>query len=1062
MSKKRKQGQLGARLPRKASKQTDVYEAEEANDDESNLRRFDAVENYEYETPSEFEDEEIDEDLAFTAEDEQQFGSIIGGSAASDGEEASPDAEGGFEELPESDDEELPTSEAADPLDQESREDIEGPAAADHESVGGRSADELEDDEAYNAMIQAVQGEAAAATRAPQQQRRRESVATEACPESEYNVPLDSHADGEGHELDIRDMLRSLRPEQRSRMGPNRKRLEGLSKKGKAVAAPLPTLIRQRQERKAGYEDRVEDIAKWQPIIKANREAPTLTFTTGQERAAKPGSVAALAATFTPDNKMEAEIAAVLEKAGATSSKQVEQSESAAALKAMSADEAKERQNRLAKMRSLLLHHEAKARRLKAIKSKSFHRQANRAAKRKAAKEAGAEGDEEVMRGMEEEAEFRRAQERLTMKHRNSSKWAKHALRRGAHLLDSSTKSAVNEQLRLGQELKQKAERVEGASSSSDEDEGLASSTSGSDGETAEGIRADRREARAERRRKAADARTRRAATSMLDGSDEPDGEQKGLFSLPFMKRAMEKRKLEAQQEAQEVLRELDAEEGQEQPPSAAPSGRMSFTAAASSQAAQEVTDLRQHLQHADGSDAEEDQDAKHERLKAAAAEDAAGASSAAQAALPDSLPGSANLADLLGWDDETPDKAHVRSKPASGKGRKQKSKAAQGDSGATKARKAQEDVQHSSVVAEPSRAEASAVGCLSGEAPAGRDPVSMDGVLARVAAAQRSRLFPAANGTSSHDPLQQQPTAAGSAPNGSLDFIQAPQFSGSKPGYAFSKGPQGLGYYTESSQLRPAQPSLQPTTSAPQHKDGLGNGVAAQAKGGKGKRRGMANGALQHDKGLPSAVDEGGSSGEEDGGLAGAMAPMKGAEMSQRELVAQAFAGDDVEADFQQMKDAEVAEEVPKVEEPSMLPGWGTWAGQQREPKWMRDARVKAQKEKDAALKARKDAKLKAVVVSERWDKRAAKYGTPDVPFPFHSRAIYDQSMRQPIGKDYNPTSSYRDMTRPPVLKEAGSIIQPIQFSRSYAEQSKERGAVSKRRKTAVVSGGVPAAGRR
>ena len=60
------------------------------------------------------------------------------------------------------------------------------------------------------------------------------------------------------------------------------------------------------------------------------------------------------------------------------------------------------------------------------------------------------------MKGMEEEAEFRRAQERLTMKHRNSSKWAKHALRRGAHLLDGSTKAAVNEQLRLGQELKQK------------------------------------------------------------------------------------------------------------------------------------------------------------------------------------------------------------------------------------------------------------------------------------------------------------------------------------------------------------------------------------------------------------------------------------------------------------------------------------------------------------------------------------------------------------------------------------------------------------------------------
>ena len=77
-----------------------------------------------------------------------------------------------------------------------------------------------------------------------------------------------------------------------------------------------------------------------------------------------------------------------------------------------------------------------------------------------AAKEAGAEGDEELARAVEEEAEFKRAQERLTQKHRNTSKWAKHALRRGAHLLDGSTKAAVNEQLRLGAELKQKVRPV--------------------------------------------------------------------------------------------------------------------------------------------------------------------------------------------------------------------------------------------------------------------------------------------------------------------------------------------------------------------------------------------------------------------------------------------------------------------------------------------------------------------------------------------------------------------------------------------------------------------------
>ncbi len=35
-----------------------------------------------------------------------------------------------------------------------------------------------------------------------------------------------------------------------------------------------------------------------------------------------------------------------------------------------------------------------------------------------------------------------------------------------------------------------------------------------------------------------------------------------------------------------------------------------------------------------------------------------------------------------------------------------------------------------------------------------------------------------------------------------------------------------------------------------------------------------------------------------------------------------------------------------PAVQEevPGTLPGWGTWAGQQREPKWVTDAKKKAE----------------------------------------------------------------------------------------------------------------------
>lgn len=55
------------------------------------------VESYEYEMPSDFEDEEIDEEAAFTAEDKKKFGAWfddIGGSDGEDGSEGFDDEEG--------------------------------------------------------------------------------------------------------------------------------------------------------------------------------------------------------------------------------------------------------------------------------------------------------------------------------------------------------------------------------------------------------------------------------------------------------------------------------------------------------------------------------------------------------------------------------------------------------------------------------------------------------------------------------------------------------------------------------------------------------------------------------------------------------------------------------------------------------------------------------------------------------------------------------------------------------------------------------------------------------
>ena len=70
-----------------------------------------------------------------------------------------------------------------------------------------------------------------------------------------------------------------------------------------------------------------------------------------------------------------------------------------------------------------------------------------------------------------------------------------------------------------------------------------------------------------------------------------------------------------------------------------------------------------------------------------------------------------------------------------------------------------------------------------------------------------------------------------------------------------------------------------------------------------------------------------------------------KEAELSQAELIKMAFADDDVHDEFRAEKEAEVAQELPKAKEISLLPGWGRWKDEQKEPRWMGEQRAKNQR---------------------------------------------------------------------------------------------------------------------
>ena len=317
------------------------------------------------------------------------------------------------------------------------------------------------------------------------------------------------------------------------------KAVQKLSKKLKPLEAPLPGPIQARAERRAAYDQSKKDIKKWMPLVKSQREAPTLQLTSGGTESHKIKSLSALASNHTPENKMELEVAAMLEAAGAHTASAVAESEEALAMRMMDAAEAKARKEELAKQRALLFYHEVKAKRLKKIKSKDYRRRLKKAEKKR---QEGAGEDGMLMLGKEElqqqqeEAEYERAKERLTLKHKNTSQFIRRAIKRGAKHPDEGTREAIAEQLRIGQEIRRRVHAFR--------DKDNSGSSDGSDGDSSDDERRDERISR----------KLASAARDVLEGEGPELGTEKGLMSLPFMKRSMEKQKQRAKEQARDVL----------------------------------------------------------------------------------------------------------------------------------------------------------------------------------------------------------------------------------------------------------------------------------------------------------------------------------------------------------------------------------------------------------------------------------------------------------------------------------------------------------------------------
>lgn len=136
--------------------------------------------------------------------------------------------------------------------------------------------------------------------------KKKDVIISGAYPESEYN-PSSDILDGDGR-ISIHDLLNPLQG--KTGFSKIRKNLHRMEKKSMPTLTPLPKSDKERVERKAVYEIRKKDITKWEPLVKRNREAPTLFF--DEDVNLGYSTIAAIASEFEPRTEFEKKMASLV------------------------------------------------------------------------------------------------------------------------------------------------------------------------------------------------------------------------------------------------------------------------------------------------------------------------------------------------------------------------------------------------------------------------------------------------------------------------------------------------------------------------------------------------------------------------------------------------------------------------------------------------------------------------------------------------------------------------------------------------------------------------------
>ncbi|KAE8444063.1 hypothetical protein EG329_000931 [Mollisiaceae sp. DMI_Dod_QoI] len=239
------------------------------------------------------------------------------------------------------------------------------------------------------------------------------------------------------------------------------------SKKARGkLEVPLAKRQQDRLDRSVAYEKTKETLDRWTDTVKHNRRADHLMFPLPDNEAAQAKSNKELAPTniSKPFNELEATIQSILEESGLAAADGKDDEDYIREFEELqtnklSMEEVKARRDQLRMARELLFREEAKAKRIKKIKSKSYrkvHRK-QREKEERLNQEALAEGGFVPSEDELEAQDRRRAEERMGAKHRGS-KWAKAMKESGQTTWNEDARSGITEMARRDEELRKRVE----------------------------------------------------------------------------------------------------------------------------------------------------------------------------------------------------------------------------------------------------------------------------------------------------------------------------------------------------------------------------------------------------------------------------------------------------------------------------------------------------------------------------------------------------------------------------------------------------------------------------